>query len=147
MPLGRNFKLGTLMFVVAFAVSAVALYGGAQLVKVEKPAPVAAASTGPAPTGPVTVDVTAKNIHFNVSEIDAAAGQQVTINFDNQDAGVPHNVSFYTNKSASQAIYTGEIITGPTTNTEQFTAPSAPGTYFFRCDVHPDQMYGTFIVK
>ena len=22
-----------------------------------------------------------------------------------------------------------------------------PGTYFFRCDVHPGQMTGTFVVK
>jgi hypothetical protein len=32
-------------------------------------------------------------------------------------------------------------------DTEKFTAPSTPGTYYFHCDVHPDQMNGTFIVQ
>jgi plastocyanin len=37
-------------------------------------------------------------------------------------------------------------VTGPTTTTYTFTAPSTPGSYFFRCDVHPTQMTGTFVV-
>jgi N-methylhydantoinase B len=28
----------------------------------------------------------------------------------------------------------------------RFTAPSVPGTYFFRCDFHPVTMSGTFVV-
>jgi plastocyanin len=28
-----------------------------------------------------------------------------------------------------------------------FNAPSTPGSYYFRCDVHPDTMDGTFSVQ
>lgn len=38
-------------------------------------------------------------------------------------------------------------MTGPATTTYTFTAPSTPGTYFFRCDVHPTVMTGQFIVQ
>ena len=62
------------------------------------------------------------------------------------DAGVPHNFAVYTDATASTAIFTGAVVTGPTTTTYTFTAPSTPGSYFFRCDVHPTIMTGQFIV-
>lgn len=49
--------------------------------------------------------------------------------------------------SASTTIFKGAIMTGPATTTYTFTAPSTPGTYFFRCDVHPTVMTGQFIVQ
>jgi plastocyanin len=94
-----------------------------------------------------TVDIAARDLKFDRSTITVPAGAQVTVNFNNQDSGVPHNVAFYTDSSASTAIYKGQVVTGPTTTTYTFTAPSAPGTYFFRCDVHPTQMTGTFVVQ
>jgi plastocyanin len=95
----------------------------------------------------VTIDLIAKNIAFDKSTITVPAGAQVTINFDNQDSGIPHNFSLYTDSSASTSIYIGDIITGPKTITYTFTAPSTPGNYFFRCDVHPTIMTGTFVVQ
>jgi plastocyanin len=106
-------------------------------------------SSGPQPTaqpGTSVVHIAAKNVKFDQSTITVATGQPVQIVFDNQDPGVLHNVSVYTNKSASQAIFQGEITTGVVEKTYEFKAP-IPGTYYFRCDVHPDQMNGTFIVK
>ncbi|MHB8052837.1 MAG: cupredoxin domain-containing protein [Methanoregula sp.] len=44
-------------------------------------------------------------------------------------------------------MFSGAIITGGQDITYRFTAPAAPGTYFFRCDVHPSVMKGTFIVR
>ena len=79
--------------------------------------------------------------------ITASAGVQVTVTLDNKDAGVLHNVAFYTDRAASSPIHVGGLLTGPATEDVTFTAPSTPGTYFFRCDVHPDQMNGTFIVQ
>jgi plastocyanin len=70
----------------------------------------------------------------------------VTITFTNNDAGVPHNFALYTDSSAATNIFRGAIVTGPATTTYTFTAPSTPGTYFFRCDVHPTQMNGQFVV-
>ena len=95
----------------------------------------------------VTIGLMAKNISFNVSSITVPAGSNVVINFDNQDDGISHNFAVYTNSSATSTIFRGPIIVGPNMTTYTFTAPSTPGTYFFRCDVHPTQMYGQFIVS
>ncbi len=105
-------------------------------------------TTAPATTvgGSATVSLTAQNIAFDKSSITVPAGSQVRVTFTNMDSGVPHNFAVYTDASASTAIFTGAIVTGPTTTTYTFTAPSTPGTYFFRCDVHPTQMTGQFIV-
>jgi len=73
------------------------------------------------------------------------AGASVTINFENRE-GLPHNFALYTNSSASTMIFRGDVITNDTI-VYTFTAPSTPGTYFFRCDVHPTAMTGTFIVE
>jgi len=96
--------------------------------------------------GPVTVSLTAQNIKFDKGSISVPAGATVTVNFNNMDSGVPHNFAVYTDSSASTNIFRGQIVTGPTTTTYTFTAPSTPGTYYFRCDVHPTQMTGQFIV-
>jgi len=70
----------------------------------------------------------------------------VTVKFDNKDSGIPYNFAVYTNSEATTQIFRGEIITGPKTTTYTFTAPCTPGSYWFRCDVHPTIMYGTFRV-
>ena len=95
----------------------------------------------------VTVDLSAQNIAFDKSSITVPAGAAVTVDFDNKDSGIPHNFAVYTDSSASQSIFKGETITGPATTTYHFTAPSDPGTYYFRCDVHPEQMNGNFVVQ
>ncbi|MGI5938453.1 MULTISPECIES: cupredoxin domain-containing protein [Methanoculleus] len=97
-------------------------------------------------TPQATIDIAAENFAFNKKRITVPAGAEVTINFDNRDEGIPHNVAVYTDSSAATAISIGEIITGPARATYTFTAPAKPGTYFFRCDVHPS-MNGEFIVE
>lgn len=93
------------------------------------------------------VNVTVKNIAFNVSTITVPAGANVTVNFGNQDTGVAHNIAFYYDAASEKPIYVGEIFNGPKTMVYTFTAPDKPGTYYFRCDVHPYNMKGQFIVK
>ena len=98
--------------------------------------------------GAVTIDLAAQNLSFDKQTITVPAGASVTINFNNKDSGVIHNFSLYTNSSATPpAIFQGQLVTGPATATYKFTAPSKPGTYFFRCDIHPTQMTGSFIVQ
>ena len=94
----------------------------------------------------VVIDLVAQNVAFDKSTLTVKAGAQVTININNKDS-MPHNVGIYIDQSAAQVIFKGEVFTGPTTRTYSFTAPSAPGTYFFRCDVHPAKMTGQFIVQ
>jgi plastocyanin len=95
----------------------------------------------------VSFGLIAKNIAFNTSTIMVPAGANVTINFDNQDQGIPHNFAVFETSAAQNVIFRGQIITGPKKTTYTFTAPLKPGAYFFHCDVHPTQMYGQFIVE
>jgi len=96
--------------------------------------------------GPVTLDLTAKNFAFNQEIITVPAGAEVTVNFDNQDSGIPHNFAVYEDNTAEKVIYRGEIINGPRSITYMFTAPSEPGTYYFQCDPHARIMNGDFVV-
>jgi plastocyanin len=85
---------------------------------------------------------------FDQEELQAKADGAVTVRFENEDAGVPHNWAVYTDDSASDAIAGASegICTAPCSEDITFELP-APGEYFFRCDVHPTQMKGTFIVQ
>lgn len=97
------------------------------------------------PSG-AAVSVTAHHIHFSASCLAAHAGKPFTITFRNQDSGVPHNVAIYSNSSAAKVLFRGQIVTGSSTVT--YHVPALPaGTYYFRCDVHPTAMHGTFVVK
>jgi plastocyanin len=93
----------------------------------------------------VTLTVTARDMQFDQKTLTVPAGSNVTIVFTNRDS-VPHNISIYTNSAATDTVYRGEIVSNSTVN-YQFMAPVKPGTYFFRCDVHPTVMTGSFIVN
>jgi plastocyanin len=111
------------------------------------PASPAPASTGPdatasaAPIG-ATLHIAAQNIQFDTDHLAAPAGQGWVLEFDNNDAGVPHNVEIVDATGAS--VFKGEIVMGPTKVSYQVPALTA-GTYRFLCDVHPT-MTGTLTV-
>jgi len=111
--------------------------------------PVAVQPTAPPATpsapGATVIQIRAQNLRFDKRTLEASANGPVTVQFNNAEA-VPHNFAVYNNQSASQKIFASELVTGPTTATFNFTAPAA-GTYFFRCDVHPDTMSGSFVVR
>jgi plastocyanin len=95
----------------------------------------------------VTIEISAKNIAFNKDTLTVPAGAKVLLEFTNQEAA-PHNVAVYETDRARNEIFKGEVFSGPDrTVTYEFTAPEEPGTYFFRCDVHPRTMVGDFIVE
>ena len=109
----------------------------------------ATAATAPVPavTGQVVpITLTARNSTFSATTLTAPAGATVVMTFVNDDTNMPHNFALYTNATALTTIFAGDLVTGPGTITYTFTAPPAPGTYFFRCDVHPELMTGTFVV-
>lgn len=111
--------------------------------------PTSGAASAAAATGTVTdgrVTLVASQVHFDLSTIDAAAGQGFTIVFDNKDT-LPHNVAIFkgtTNTGAN--VFRGPIDQGPKTDDYQVPALTA-GTYYFQCDVHPGSMFGTLVVK
>jgi plastocyanin len=146
---GKNLVLGSLLFIIAFAASAALLYGGAKLVEREDTVAEAVddGTAGGVPGGPSTIRLVAKDLKFDKRSVSASPGGDVTLTLDNQDAGVPHNVGFYSNNRATQSYFVGQLITGPTSATATFKAPAAPGNYYFRCDAHPDTMNGTFSVR
>ncbi len=94
------------------------------------------------PSG-TALSIEAKSLTFFVDCLAAPAGQAFTLDFDNQDAGIPHNVAIY---DGDAALFEGEVITGLKKASYEVEALDA-GTYEFRCDVHPDQMKGAFIVE
>lgn len=91
--------------------------------------------------------VVAQNNLFDVDEIGVQPGAAVAIAFTSLDAD-PHNIAIYRTSAAEDEIFVGDTFSGPgETATYEFGAPSEPGTYFFRCDVHPITMTGNFVVE
>lgn len=97
------------------------------------------------PVKQVSIDLITLDMAFDKSVITVPAGAQVIINFVNKD-GVGHNFAAYTNESATTTIFIGDIISFSTI-IYTFTAPTLPGTYFFRCDPHAEYMKGQLIVQ
>ena len=94
---------------------------------------------------PATADVSlvSRDSAFDKDTITIAAGSEWTLALVNED-GAPHNVAIYTDASASESLFVGETITDTTI---VYDVPALePGTYFFRCDLHPE-MTGTLVVE
>jgi plastocyanin len=100
----------------------------------------AAGGVGGSGTGPTT-SIVAEGSKFATDEIILTAKEQTSIEFDNRDSGVAHNVAIYEDDGADEVIFEGEVVTGPETIAYEFKAP-AKGEYYFQCDVHTD-MSGT----
>ena len=105
----------------------------------------------PAPSGaaPSTdpnakvVTITAASIAFTETAVTAPAGAPFTLSFDNQDAGIPHDVQI---KDASGAVvFKTDTFSGA--EKRDFPVPAlAAGSYPFACTVHPN-MTGTLTAE
>src|SRR5262245_24366395 len=85
---------------------------------------------------PDAVRVAAKDLAFSTDRLSAPADKRFQIAFDNQE-GVPHNVAIYRDASAGEKVFGSGPFTGPAL--VAYEVPALPaGTYYFRCDVHPD---------
>jgi plastocyanin len=102
----------------------------------------------PSPTArpaPAELALLAQDNLFEPTRLVAPAGAPVTLVFTSEDAA-PHNFAIYTNTAAEEEVFVGQTFSGPgETVTYNFDAPEDPGEYFFRCDVHPVEMTGTFV--
>jgi plastocyanin len=105
-------------------------------------------ATGGTAGAGATTTLVAQGVAFDTGTIQLPADTATTIMFDNQDAGVPHNLAIYPSSgevSADAALFQGELITGP--DRIEYAIPALPaGEYFFQCDVHPTTMNGTVVV-
>lgn len=100
----------------------------------------------PAPSGGAsgaTLPLSAQNTAFSTNALAAPADAPFTIDFKNEDVGMPHNVEI---KDASGAqVFNGKIITGPAE--EPYAVPPLKaGAYTFVCTVHAN-MTGTLTVQ
>ena len=80
---------------------------------------------------------------FDVEAFAVRAGEEVTVTYDNQDDGVPHNLRFDLKGAPSPQT---ETANGPDIQTITFSV-AEPGDYTYVCDVHPAAMRGTLVVE
>ena len=81
------------------------------------------------------VDISASGVAFSTATLTAPADAPFTIHFDNQDAGIQHNVAI--SDPAGAEVFKGEIFPGP--GTRDYAVPALKaGTYKFVCTVHPN---------
>jgi len=92
-----------------------------------------------------SVAVVVSGTRFDKDCYAAPASQAFTIAFDNKDS-VAHNIAILESHTASDVLFRAEIFQGPRSQTFNVGA-LRPGTYAFHCEVHPNQMSGTFVVK
>ena len=112
--------------------------------KALQPTAAAAAPTlASASAGPIVLVAT--NILFDKHQLSAPAGA-VTIDVDNQDAGIPHNLRMFNGTDArAPSLGATAIEAGPVK--QSLKLDLAKGQYFYQCDVHPTTMTGTIIVS
>jgi plastocyanin len=88
-------------------------------------------------------------IRFDRAELTIAADTETTITAENTDAGVSHNFAVYASRHAAEsgeeALAATEVCNAPCS--DAVTLKLSAGEYFFRCEVHPNHMTGTLIVR
>ena len=113
------------------------LVGGSGAAAEPRPCPCTANGTA--------LQITAFDNKYDKDCMAVPADQAFTIEFKNDDRGIPHNVSLYDNSSGTEkTLFKGELTDGGTVTYE---VPAQPGgNYIFRCDPHPEFMVGNFLV-
>jgi plastocyanin len=84
---------------------------------------------------------------FSETTLSAPAQTEVTVRYLN-DSELQHNIAFFEGPdSTAPRLAATDLGTGPGIELEvTFTTPD-PGSYFYRCDVHPGDMNGTLEVS
>jgi cytochrome c oxidase subunit 2 len=103
-------------------------------------------SAKPAPSlepGAAVIKISAEKLAFSTKTLEVPANKPFVIEFENKDAGIAHNIAIL---DGNNALFTGDIVTGP--KTVQYQVPALkPGQYKFLCDVHPTVMVGDVVAK
>jgi plastocyanin len=98
-----------------------------------------------ASSGTSLVVISALGIKYEQSSVTAPAGKPFQIQFDNKDAGTPHNVTIHQGDAGGAELFKGEIFNGVATRVYDIPALDA-GAYAYVCTVHPT-MIGTLTVQ
>jgi plastocyanin len=108
-----------------------------------------ATPTSVTPVGP-QLEISADSLtSFDTDELEAPAGEAVTVTFDNRDTGIQHNWALYASEDDAddpdKAIAATEIEPAP--DVQSVVVPAVdPGEYYFQCDLHPN-MNGTLTAR
>jgi plastocyanin len=101
------------------------------------------------PADPFAVSAFDGPFRFSTGELRAAPNVAVTFTLSNRGTAA-HNLSFYTDSSGATPLADGskmaQFVNGGQSGEVTFTTPAA-GSYFYRCDLHPNDMTGTFVVE
>ena len=111
------------------------------------PAPSAAPTDEPrgTPGASTVLEVAGVNSQFDVEDLTAPAGS-ITVEFDNRDSGIVHNIHFYRGSDdQGESVAETELESGPIEQTVTFDVE--PGEYYYVCDAHPTTMEGTLTVE
>ncbi len=107
-------------------------------------APAGGSAGGGAPGGPT---INAADTKFDKNTLEATANAEFSITIKNTGKAL-HNLSFYDKKAGAMLAGTkvGTFLKAAESETITFKPPAA-GTYYFQCDIHPNEMNGSFVVK
>lgn len=108
-------------------------------------APSKGSSTGgtqPCKPSGTELRITVMDTTFDTTCLAAPADTAFTVRFDNEDSNT-HNLDI---QKSGVSVFDGDIVIGPKVVTYDVGALKA-GSYTFRCDIHPNQMHGTFVVS
>jgi plastocyanin len=92
-------------------------------------------STRPS-VGPDALSIEANGLAFSTRSLTAPADKPFQIVFENHEAAL-HNLAIYRDASAAEKVLGEDPFSGPAVVVYDVPALGS-GTYFFRCDVHPD---------
>jgi hypothetical protein len=101
------------------------------------------ASAGPSAAAvPAVPEISASSItSFDTGTLGVPCCRGFELVFNNNQAGVPHNVELTDNAAQTTTFFDGEVITGVASIT--YNVPAIPeGDYYFLCRIHPN-MNGT----
>ena len=118
----------------------------------DTPAPAATSTPAPSntqpppPPGETTVAITGRDVRF-VERAPSAPAGNTTIVFNNEDAGIVHNIRVYNGPNTdAPSIAASALVEGPITQTLPLGTLGS-GAYFYRCDAHPQTMTGTLTLQ
>ena len=119
--------------------------GGKTAVASATPAAQATAAGTASAGASIDIKASGSTLKFDKDKLSAVAGA-VTIVFDNQDSGIPHNISVHEGSDAKGAtLGKTDLETGPVK--QELKLDLKAGSYYFQCDVHPTTMKGTLTVS
>jgi plastocyanin len=111
-------------------------------------APVPSGAASAAPSGSAdanVVQISALGIKYEQSAVTVKASTSFQIQFENKDAGTPHNVAIHQGSATGAELFKGTIFNG--VETRSYTVPPLDaGAYAFVCTVHPT-MIGTLTAQ